>query len=162
MLPLGSMQIRRILCPVDFSAPSRSAMHVAADLARKFGAQLTLLHVYQVPAYPLPEGVLLPSRISLADLFDRIDQALDGWREDAERRGAGRVDVETSQGSAWSEICQRATREDFQLIVIGTHGHTGLRHLLLGSVAERVVRHAPCPVMTVQANDERLVDAPRP
>jgi nucleotide-binding universal stress UspA family protein len=156
------MRIRRILCPVDFSAPSQAALHCAVDLARRFGAHLTILHVYQVPAYPLPEGVLLPSRVSLAELFERVDRALESWRLDAERRGASDLDVATTQGAAWSEICQKATREDYQLIVIGTHGHTGLRHLLLGSVAERVVRHAPCPVMTVQSHDERLVEAAEP
>jgi nucleotide-binding universal stress UspA family protein len=162
LLTLSRMRIRRILCPVDFSQPSQAALHCAADLARQFGAQLTILHVYQVPAYPLPEGVLLPSRVSLFDLFERLDRALASWKRDAEQRGAPHVDVATTQGAAWSEICRTATCDDYQLIVIGTHGHTGLRHLLLGSVAERVVRHAPCPVMTVRSHDERLVEAVEP
>jgi universal stress protein A len=149
------MQIRKILCAVDFSEPSRAALHMAADMAQKFDAELTLLHVYQVPAYPLPDGVILPSTVTVTDLFDQVDRALADWRADVERLGAKRVKATSVEGQAWREIVAQASEGDFDLVVVGTHGHTGIKHLLLGSVAERVVRQAPCPVLAVRATPEK-------
>jgi nucleotide-binding universal stress UspA family protein len=150
------MQIRRILCPVDFSDPAREALHFAAELARQFNASMTLLHVYHPPGYTLPEGIVLPGPEALASLFEHIDRTLAEWRNEALARGAPEVDTATAQGSPWHEIVECARRRDFHMIVVGTHGHTGLRHLLLGSVADRVVRQAPCPVLTVRPADHRL------
>jgi len=150
------MKVSRILCAVDFSEPSHEALHYSSDLARLFDAGLTLFHVYHVPGYGMPEGSLvLPGPDALAKLFAKIDERLAGWRKEAEERGAPRVDMATAQGSAWHEIVERA-RGEYQLVVVGTHGHTGLRHVLLGSVADRVVRHAPCPVLTVRRSDHAL------
>ena len=150
------MKVRRILCAVDFSDPSREALHYGSDLARLFDADLTLYHVYHLPGYGMPEGsYVLPGPETLSKLFARIDERLTGWRREAEARGAPRVDTATSEGSAWHQIVERA-RTGYQLIVVGTHGHSGLRHMLLGSVADRVVRHAPCPVLTVRPTDHAL------
>jgi nucleotide-binding universal stress UspA family protein len=150
------MKVRRILCAVDFSEPSHEALHYGADLARMFDAELTLFHVYHVPGYGLPEGSLvLASPEELGKLFSKIDERLEGWRKEAESRGAPKVDVATTEGAAWHEIVERA-KTGYQLIVVGTHGHTGLRHVLIGSVADRVVRHAPCPVLTVRPSDHAL------
>ncbi|MSP58747.1 MAG: universal stress protein [Myxococcales bacterium] len=147
------MRIQRILCPIDFSATSREAMSAAADLAKQLHASLTLFHVYQTPGYTLPDGAVFPSPTVLNDLFERIDRMLAAWKVDAERLGAARVDTATDQGIPWHEIVLRASEGDHDLIVIGTHGHTGLKHLFLGSVAERVVRRAPCPVLTIRASE---------
>lgn len=144
------MRIRNILCAIDFSEPSRAALRMAVDLAQKFDATLSLLHVYQVPAYPLPEGVILPSPLTITDLFEQVDRALNEWKREAFELGAKRVEAESVEGAAWREIVARADKGHFDMVVLGTHGHTGLKHLLLGSVAERVVRHAPCPVLTVR------------
>ncbi len=150
------MKVRRILCAVDFSEPAHEALHYSSDLARLFEAELTLFHVYHIPGYGMPEGsFVLPGPVTRAKLFAKIDERLAGWRSEAEARGAARVDVATAQGSAWHEIVERA-RTGYQLVVVGTHGHTGLRHVLLGSVADRVVRHAPCPVLTVRPGDHAL------
>jgi nucleotide-binding universal stress UspA family protein len=148
------MRVRRILGAVDFSEPARVALHYAADLARLFEAELTLFHVYHIPGYGMPEGsFILPGPETMSKFFARVDERLASWRAEAEARGARSVDVATAQGSPWHEIVERA-RSGYQLIVVGTHGHTGLRHVLLGSVADRVVRHAPCPVLTVRPSDE--------
>ncbi len=144
------MEVRRILCPVDFSPASRSALDVAADFARRFGAELTLLHVFHVPGYTLPEGVVLPSAEVIADLFERIDRGLGEWRQIAEAAGAPKVETVSVEGVPWHEIVERTRTGRFDLAVVGTHGHSGLRHVFLGSVAEKVVRHAACPVLTIR------------
>jgi nucleotide-binding universal stress UspA family protein len=150
------MKVRRILCAVDFSAPSHEALHYGADLARLFDADLTLFHVYHYPGYGMPEGsYVLPGPETMAKLFARMDERLAEWKTEAVERGAQRVDTATGEGSAWHEIVERA-KKGYQLIVVGTHGHSGLRHMLLGSVADRVVRHAPCPVLTVRPSDHAL------
>lgn len=150
------MKVRRILCAVDFSEPAREALHYGSDLARLFDAELTLFHVFHIPGYGMPEGSLvLPGPDTMAELFARIDNQLAAWRSEATERGAPRVDVATAQGSAWHEIVEKA-KDGYQLIVVGTHGHSGLRHMLIGSVADRVVRHAPCPVLTVRQGDHAL------
>ncbi len=150
------MKVRRILCAVDFSDPAHEALHYSADLARLFDADLTLYHVYHFPGYGMPEGsFVLPGPETMAKMFAKIDERLAEWRAEAAERGAPRVDVATGEGSAWHEIVVRA-RTGYQLVVVGTHGHSGLRHMLLGSVADRVVRHAPCPVLTVRPGDHAL------
>ena len=144
------MAFRRILVAVDFSEPSRVALHMAADLAKEMGAQLTVIHVYQLPVYPLPEGVVLPTQQALADLFERVNRALADWKGGAEARGAKKVETKSAEGAPWRTIVEQARTGEHDLIVVGTHGHTGAKHLFLGSVAERVVRHAHCPVLSVR------------
>ncbi len=144
------MKIQRILCPIDFSEPSRAALREGTALARQFGAVLELLHVYQIPGYTLPDGVIFPGPEAMNQLFERIDQSLLEWRREAERLGVKLVETRTVQGVPWQEIVDSAEKGRCDLIVIGTHGHTGIKHFLLGSVAERVVRHANCPVLTVR------------
>jgi len=145
---------RRILCPVDFSPTSFAALRRAARLAGSLGASLTLLHVYHTPGYALPEGVILPNVNELDRLFSWIDEQLAAWRREARALGADAVVTETAQGAPWQTIVDRAAAGRYDLVVMGTHGHTGLKHVLLGSVTERVVRHASCPVLTVRAPDE--------
>lgn len=154
------MQIKRILCAIDFSDASREALNFSVELGRQFSATVTLFHVYQLPGYTLPEGVVLPGPDTLSKMFERIDTVLGEWRSEAEGRGVT-ADMVSVQGSPWTEIVERAKTGDYHMIVVGSHGHTGLRHMLLGSTAERVVRHAPCPVLTVRTRDHHIVeDAP--
>jgi nucleotide-binding universal stress UspA family protein len=144
-----ALEWKRILCPVDFSPPSRSAMAVAAGLAARFGAELTLFHAYPLPGYTLPEGTVLPSPKMLQDLAGQTDAILEEWRVEAAKLGAAAVRTAKSVGEPAAEIVDFAASGRFDLVVIGTRGRTGLRHALLGSVAERVVRRAACPVLTV-------------
>jgi universal stress protein A len=145
-----SLKLTRILCPVDFSEPSDVAVRWAADLAAQFGAALTLLHVYQDPAFVLPDGgVLMPQPDVLAQVLAGANERLARVKQDAMARGAQRVDTVALQGVPWAEIKRLATEGEYSMIVIGTHGRTGIKHVLLGSVAERVARHGPCPVLVV-------------
>jgi nucleotide-binding universal stress UspA family protein len=144
------MTIRKILVPTDFSAHSKQAQAWAVELARRYEATLTLLHVYQPISYALPEGYVLPSANLLADLEVSLGHALDDAQKELESGSGLRVDTALMQGVPFAEIVRFARDGSFDLIVLSTHGRTGLRHALLGSVAEKVVRKAPCPVLTVR------------
>lgn len=144
------LPFKTVLCPTDFSAPSCEAVSAASEVARMFSAPLVLVHVVQ----PLPAAATAASGYPVD--IEALETAL---LEHAKQRlhelahaHVGR-DVATSvrvvRGSVAAEILDVANGEGVDLIVISTHGETGLRHVLLGSVAERVVRMATCPVLTV-------------
>jgi nucleotide-binding universal stress UspA family protein len=142
---------KRICCPIDFSDASRAAMEVAADLARRHGADLVLLHAYPIPGYTFPDGSVMASPKMMQELAEQAQRHLEEWRADAERIvQAPRVSVEKAIGEPASEIVSYATDSGVDLLVLGTHGRTGLEHALMGSIAERVVRRAHCPVLTVR------------
>lgn len=146
---MAALEFRRILCPVDFSEASAGALRAAAALSSRFDASLTLLHVNVIPGSAIPEA-LLPTPPALAtDLSAPADRPLVEWKAQAERLGARRVQAFRSVGRPAQEIVGLARREAYDLVVLGTHGRTGVGHLLLGSVAEEVVRLAPCPVLTL-------------
>jgi nucleotide-binding universal stress UspA family protein len=140
---------KKLCCPVDFSPTSESALEVAAALARKLGAGLTLLHVRTIPGSSIPEGLLEPTAESTQDLSAPADRPLATWKALAESLGVAHVEAATSVGDPAQEITDLARRGGFDVIVIGTHGRTGLKHAVLGSVAEKVVRFAPCVVVSV-------------
>lgn len=146
---------RKICCPVDFSEPSRAALQVAVDLARSFGAELTLFHAYQLPGYTLPEGSVVVSPRMLEELADRAEAHLAEWMGLARSMGGADVKTAKAVGEPALEIVEFAHAGGFDLLVVGTHGRTGLRHALLGSTAERVVRRAACPVLTVHPEGPR-------
>lgn len=142
------MAFRKILCPVDFSEPSRAAMGAAVEQARATNGALTLLNVYHPPVLMVPEYPGSP--IALAEIAKASEIAIRDWADDARRLGAASTEGVAIEGVPWDQIVMTATRQGFDLIVIGTHGRTGLKHALLGSVAEKVVRHAKCPVLVVR------------
>jgi nucleotide-binding universal stress UspA family protein len=146
---MGALELRRICCPIDFSEASAGALRAAADLARRFDGTLTLLHVDVVPGSAIPEALLETPPALAADLSAPADRVLLDWKTRAERLGAPRVEARRSVGQPAQEILALARRQPFDLIVIGTHGRTGVGHFLIGSVAEEVVRRAPCPVLTL-------------
>jgi nucleotide-binding universal stress UspA family protein len=142
---------KRICCPIDFSDASRAAMEVAADLARRFGAELVLLHAYPIPGYTFPDGSVVASPKMMQDLAEQAERHLEEWRADAERlAGGARVGAEKAVGEPAKEIVTFAHGRGVDLLVLGTHGRTGIEHALMGSIAERVVRRAHCPVLTVR------------
>jgi universal stress protein A len=141
--------LKRILVPTDFTDPSHEALATAMAFARMFGATLDLVHVAVEAAYPLPPPVdVLTMPIDLSPVLERASKGL--ANEEARVREAG-VTCETAMliGRADQEIVTRARQTGAQLIVMGTHGRSGLAHALLGSNAERVIQHTPCPVLIV-------------
>jgi nucleotide-binding universal stress UspA family protein len=145
------MEIRQILAPTDFSEFSKQAVTRAFELAHTFGAKLTLLHVIELPAYPI-EGFVPPSMGAtlLEDLEQQAERDL--AQVLPETSGAkAEVTRQVVVGIPYHKIIEVAAAEKVDLIVMATHGRTGLSHLFMGSVAERVVRTAPCPVLTIRA-----------
>ena len=140
---------KKVLCPIDFSDNARAAMRVAVDACRQFDAELVLFHSYELPGYTLPEGSVVSSPKMLQDLADRAEAHLVEWKRMAEEMGAARVSTVKGIGEPAAEIVELGREGAFDLIVVATHGRTGIRHALLGSIAERVVRRAGCPVLTV-------------
>ncbi len=146
---------RSILVPTDFSKASELALHAAAQLARQNGARVTLVHVHD-PSWAAWRPIAYPTEVqpeappSEPELEQRIHEKL---RELCERVFEG-VPCKTAVvlcANAAQGITDYAEKEDVDLIVISTHGRSGLAGLLIGSVAERVVRHAPCPVLTLRS-----------
>ncbi len=142
------MEWKKMCCAVDFSETSRFAMEGAVDLARRFEADLTIVHVVVPP--PSAASDVLVSSAGLADaVAEEEADALEAWRTEAEERAGSPVHSRILSGDAASAIVRHAREEGCDVIVIGTHGRSGLRRLVLGSVAERVVRLAECPVLVV-------------
>jgi nucleotide-binding universal stress UspA family protein len=142
--------IRKILVPTDFSEHSALALSYAVDLAKRYSATLTLLHVYPVVNYAAAEGFALYTPEQLAKLITPLTAQLHANEAEARKTGAEQINSMMEQGDAYQEILEQAPH--FDLIVMGTHGRTGLKHALMGSVAEKVVRTSPCPVLTVRSH----------
>jgi nucleotide-binding universal stress UspA family protein len=143
-----------VLCAVDFSAASRSALDTAVRLVRDAGASaaLTLIHVVHVPAYPLSVGVLVTPSLR-RELLESADRELADWKKAAEAEGVN-ASVLRLEGTPWQSIVEEARARRSDLIVVGTHGRTGLTHAIIGSTAERVARHAPCAVLVTRSPAE--------
>lgn len=141
------MTIKRILLPTDFSDTAAHTLGYAREMAERFGAQVHVLHVV---ADPTPQDWAIGATALV------VSDLLKTWEADAERRLAEIFldGIETVRairvGHAFVEILQYATDNAIDMIVMGTHGRGPVQHLLLGSVAETVVRKAPCPVLTVR------------
>jgi len=142
-------KIRRIVCPVDFSDASAAAVEYALDLAADTKAEVRFVHVYQIPVYALPDGAVVGGPELAARLGQQLQTELDALRKKYEGRGP-KLDTHLVEGVPHVEIVRIAKELPADMIVMGTHGRGGLSHLLLGSVAERVVRTAECPVLTVR------------
>ncbi|HSD20244.1 MAG TPA: universal stress protein [Anaeromyxobacter sp.] len=137
---MAAMEWRRICCPVDHSEPAQAGLRVAADLCRRLGAELVLLHA---DAATKVAEELSP--------VERPGEQLQAWKSTAESLGAPHVTAARTTGAPEVAIVEFATASDIDLIVMGTHGRVDREHMLTGSVAEAVVRNAPCPVLTVRA-----------
>jgi universal stress protein A len=151
---MEAMKQQKILVPVDFSPSSKLALAYAMMFAEKFGASVHVFNAWEVPAYLRPDLTVWSGEVS-ATLSDHASaeasKALQAFLAETGVAGQANVTSQVIGGAPYSTILTVATEGHFDLIVMGTHGRTGVSHLLLGSVAERVVRHAPCPVLTVRA-----------
>lgn len=141
------MPIRTILFPTDFSDPSRAAFGFACSLARDYGAELVIAHVAGPPVLMSANGVLPP--IPVESDSDRLREELLGLTPPDPRVRTRR---ELAEGDAVHEILRLAGEAKADLIVMGTHGRSGVGRVLMGSVAEAVLRKAPCPVLTVRGS----------
>jgi nucleotide-binding universal stress UspA family protein len=140
---------KHILVPTDFSETSERSITAALDLAQAFDARVTLLHVWSLPSIGYAEGLAWP--------IDELQQAAREALADAQSRTAARYPKTESlllQGNEWKQILETVTKRSCDLVVMGTHGRRGLPRLLLGSVAEKVVRLCPVPVLTVGLGKE--------
>ena len=144
LTPHRNLDIRRIVVPVDFSASSRKAFQYAAATALEYGAEIWLVHVVQ--QYPvIPE---LP--VAMMEINPRTNSAAQNLEEWAKTVGPIRATCAVQVGDPAGEITTFAKRNHADLIVMATSGRTGLAHMVIGSVAEKVVRTAPCPVLVVR------------
>lgn len=146
---------KRICCAVDFSEHSMAALERAVELADRLAAQLTLVHVFP----PGQDGSLARAERALGMAEERLLGRLGEWRALAERLLGRQVQAQLLTGSPARELARHAAR-GMDLLVVGTRGPTGLGRLLLGSVAERVVRDAPCPVMVVHLHEGAAAQDP--
>lgn len=145
--------LKKILVPVDFSECSRLALQRADELAKAFDATLDVLHVWQAPAFVSPEAMVgvTPQGQTLAQLaHQQAEKAMASFVAHAKNAGIRVNSVRTMEGDPPHTITDQAEQGDYDLVAMGTHGRTGLSHLLLGSVAEKVVRRSSRPVMTVR------------
>ena len=139
-----------ILCPVDFSETSTHALETAIELAPQLNAIIHLVHVYQYPAFSMPEADLAtPIDLSIQDEYvERLKEQLEDLCSKLSHTDLN-IDSTLAEGVPYVEIVETAQKINADLIIIGTHGRTGLSHMLLGSVAERVVRSSIVPVLSV-------------
>jgi len=144
------MQIKTILFPTDFSNGARAAMDHAISLAKDYQAKLILLYVIQ--DISIAEWYI-PSSISAGELIEDMQksawQEMDKWIAEVTKQVKD-VEKMVVRGVPFVEIIQTAKERNADLIIIGTHGRTGIDHMLFGSTAEKVVRKAACPVLTVR------------
>ena len=142
----------KILVPIDFSEHSRAALDMAVKIAREQGSRLLLLHCYQIqPGGISPYGIALPSGY-FSDIRDAAARQLREWRADLVPTDI-EAEEELSSESPSAAIALSAEQNGANLIVMGTRGLGGIKHVMLGSTAERTVRIAPCPVLTVKGDD---------
>jgi universal stress protein A len=150
------MQCKKILVPVDFSPSSKRALEWALAFAERFDAQVMVVHTWEIPSYLRPDLTVWSGDISatLTD-YTRADAEKNMQTFLRETRAGERANVSSSvePGAPYPTILRLASERAIDLIAMGTHGRAGVAHLLLGSTAENVVRHATCPVLTVRAEE---------
>lgn len=144
--------IKTIVCPVDFSPGSDRAADHAVSIAQKYGAALHLLHVYPIDVFVGPDGGLTLTPEIVKRIVEEATAGLEKLATPLRARGVD-VHVEVRDGIAAEEIVRYAEKHKAELIVVGTHGRTGLSRMLVGSVAERIVRTSHVPVLTVRLTE---------
>jgi nucleotide-binding universal stress UspA family protein len=150
----GCMAFTKILCPVDFSPGSQQALRTAVRIANEHDAELVLVHSWYIPPLAFAGEYAYAGNI-VHTITEDARRGLDAAAAEARTLGARRVASRMLHGLPWQQIVEAAQRETgLDLIVLGTHGRTGLPRVVMGSVAELVVRHAPCPVLTVRPGNE--------
>jgi nucleotide-binding universal stress UspA family protein len=143
---------KNILCPLDFSPSSQHAMKVAVRLANDAGAKLVLTHSWHLPALAFSAEAPYPAgQIEL--MVSEEEKALAAAVKEARELGAKQVSCTFLSGLPSERICAALGADAFDLVIMGTHGRTGFRRILLGSVTEQVIRHAPCSILAVRGRE---------
>jgi len=149
------LPITKILCPTDFSEPSYKALEAANELARHFNAEIILIHILS-PVFIYPAAAFTPglAKTSERSGVERDEMAYKSLSMTLKEKVSDSIKSRSimAKGNPAEEIARCAKEEKVDAIIIGTHGFTGWRHLILGSVAEKVVRLASCPVITIPAH----------
>jgi nucleotide-binding universal stress UspA family protein len=144
------IQIGKILVPVDFSEHSQKALRYALAFAKQFDAEVTLVHIVEQMVYP---GDWMYPPLAVTDFAtEKREQMVERLRSLDEGSGLKTQHI-VRLGRAWQEVVEIAKEQHTDMIILATHGYTGLKHVLLGSVAEKIVRHAPCPVLSVRPEE---------
>ncbi len=144
------LTIKKILVPIDFSDYSKSALRYSVNFAKSFNASITLIYVVEPIIYP-PDFSM--GQIAIPTVNTEWDERA---KEELDKLAKNEIPAEVKvktlikTGKPFVEIIETAKEEDTDLIIIATHGHTGVEHILFGSTAEKVVRKAPCPVLTLR------------
>ncbi|PYI87539.1 MAG: hypothetical protein DMF03_13175 [Verrucomicrobia bacterium] len=148
-----ALQIRNVLIPIDFSESSLHAIECALPLIKRLGADLHLVHVF-APDYPLVSMTTIPLIVPELEIGSRLRRQLKdvAGKYSIEFR---RENIHALKGRPFEEICRLARDRGIDLIVTSTRGNTGLKHLVLGSTAERIVRYSPCPVLIIRPFDRK-------
>lgn len=139
--------IKSVLCPVDFSDSSRRALDMAAELIAPEGTGITLLHSIDLPARYGEDPTLMTA---VEEIDDRSGKLLETWAHQVRGTTRAAITMQTRRGGPGAQILVALEQGTFDLVVMGSHGRTGIRRALLGSVAEKVVRHASCPVLVAR------------
>jgi len=153
----SAVNIKKILVPMDFSDCSQKALEYAIPFAMQFGAKLILLHVVE-PYVPMPDVTTVDWGVIDAQLRESAQEQLKRLRQSLGKEV--KSEAEFRFGRPEFEIVQLAKELDIDLIILSTHGRTGLAHAFLGSTTERVVRHAGCPVLVVREREHDFVGRP--
>ncbi len=154
-----NIMLKKILCPTDFSENSEHAVKYALALATMSQAELQLFHVVEPISYPRSTELFEPV-LDEVELTMKMEAAFQKQLEDqvaALKEEYPKITGMLVTGTTFLEIIKMARVKGMDMIVMGTHGRTGLAHVLMGSVAERVVREAPCPVLTVKHPEHEFV-----
>lgn len=148
-----TMTVKKVLCATDFSAGSQQAVRAAARIASQAGAELVILHAWHVPTVAYTLEAPFPPHV-VQGVIDDAQRALDGAVKDAKVAGAKDATGKLVSGVPWMKIVDELASSPYDLCIVGTHGRTGLSRVLLGSVVEKVVRHAPCSVLAVRSDGD--------
>ncbi len=153
-IDLPALRLNRILVPVDFSESSRKAVQSAVAFAKQFDAEIVLLHVLE-PAPPQIE--IMEAALTESSLREEATRELSEWQREAVSRSKKVRAVVRNGTAADQEIVKAAKEDDMDLIIMGNHGRLGLARVFIGSTAEKVVRHAPCPVLVIRQREHDFV-----
>jgi nucleotide-binding universal stress UspA family protein len=145
--------VKNILVPTDFSQPSQAALEVAISMSLAHHTGLSLLHVHEPTAFELPDGYVENMPSQLDRTYEQLNQRLSELDRHARAAGVRRVETRILQGAIVDNIVEFS--QDFDYLVLGTHGRTGLTRAVVGSVAQKVFERALCPVVLVRPRSER-------